>query len=318
MVSIKQIAADLGVSAATVSNALTGKGRVSEALGNRIRARASELGYRPSSVARALKTGRSGILGLVMPDLTNPLFPRIAQTLAQAADSRQMGVLIADSRGSEAEQTEALRRLVDRGVDGLLVVPSRGTTIAPQPKPTVVINAASDQTNTISADHHGGGAQIAAHMLDLGHKRLALLGNDPVSLVQQDRIAGMRAALPSGTEAHVLWGNEGLDSLPFLVAQGVTAVLATSDLMALRVHSHLTQRGLSVPGDVSLSGFDDLPLATAMHPALTTIAQDMEAIAMTALAILLDQIEGRPAREVGQTVPTRLVIRQSTAQPRPT
>ena len=121
MANLKKIAADVGVSTATVSNALSGKGRVSQEVVDLIKARAEELGYRPSNAARALKTGQSGILGLVMPDLTNPLFPRIAQMLSIAADKKQLGILIADSRGSAAEQSEAQRRLLDRGVDGLLL-----------------------------------------------------------------------------------------------------------------------------------------------------------------------------------------------------
>ncbi|WP_108258058.1 LacI family DNA-binding transcriptional regulator [Mangrovicoccus ximenensis] len=110
MASIKQIAQDIGVSAATVSNALTGKGRVSKDLAGRIRARADELGYRPSSAARALKTGQSGIIGLVMPDLTNPLFPRIAQGLSIAAEARGLGILIADSRTGGARRPMARDR----------------------------------------------------------------------------------------------------------------------------------------------------------------------------------------------------------------
>ena len=123
MISIERIANDVGVSIATVSNALTGKGRVSQEVVDRIQARAEELGYRPSIAARALKTGHTGILGLVMPDLTTPLFPRIAQTLSIAADKRKLGILIADSRGSADEQSEAFRRLLDRGMDGLLAIP---------------------------------------------------------------------------------------------------------------------------------------------------------------------------------------------------
>ncbi len=183
MVSIKDIAADVGVTAATVSNALNGKGRVSEQLAERIRARADELGYRPSSAAIALKSGRSNILGLVMPDLTNPLFPQIAQQLSMAAEERDLAILIADSRGSATEQQQAMRRLISRGVDGLIVVPQRGSSPAPQPVPMAIINAASDPRNTISSDHKGGGAMIAQHIVELGHRHVAILGGDPISEV---------------------------------------------------------------------------------------------------------------------------------------
>ena len=318
MVSIKQIAADIGVSAATVSNALTGKGRVSEEMARRIRLRAEELGYRPNVTARALKSGQTGILGLVMPDLTNPLFPRIAQSLSEAADARHLGILIADSRGSAGEQRTAMRRLIDRGVDGLLVVPQKGSAPEAQAVPMVVINTASDPQNTVSSDHVGGGHLIGTHIAELGHRSVVLLGGDAVSEVQQDRIAGMRAALAGRAETAVRWGATGIEDLPALIRGGATAVLATSDLLALQVQSALAQAGLSVPRDVSLTGFDDLPLATAMHPALTTVAQNVPEIAIRAIDAICARIAGAPALADSQTVPTRLVRRASARSLHPT
>ena len=190
MTNIKQIATDMGVSVATVSNALTGKGRVSSEMVERIKQRASDLGYRPSLAGRALRSGQSGILGLVMPDLTNPLFPRIAQNLSLVADDRQLGILIADSRGNPDEQMQAIERLLDRGVDGLLIVPQKGTAPGVQRVPTVIINTASDPDNTVSADHAGGGKLIAEHIAELGHRHVVILGEDRVSEVQRDRVEG--------------------------------------------------------------------------------------------------------------------------------
>lgn len=317
MSSLKQIAADIGVSVATVSNALTDKGRVSKEMAARIRARAEELGYRPNVTARALKRGQTGILGLVMPDLTNPLFPRIAQSLSDAADARQLGILIADSRRNAGEQENAMRRLIDRGVDGLLVVPQKGSAPEPQAVPTVVINTPSDPRNTVSADHVGGGYLIGRHIADLGHRNVVLLGGDAVSDVQQDRIAGMRRALQGRARVCVCWGADGIATLPLQVTNGASAVLTTSDLLALRVQSTLASAGLSVPGDVSLTGFDDLPLALAMHPPLSTVAQDVDRIAGRAIAIMCDLIAGQPAPVSGETIPTRLVVRQSTTSFQP-
>jgi LacI family transcriptional regulator, galactose operon repressor len=315
MVSIKQIAKQVGVSPATVSNALTGKGRVSPKMIDRIQAVAKELGYRPSMAGRALQNGQTGILGLVMPDLTNPLFPRIAQHLSAAADERGLGILIADSRGRAAEQIQALRRLVDRGVDGLLVVPQKGTSPEPQLVPTVVINTVSDPQNTVSADHAGGGRLVAEHIASQGHRYVVILGGDPVSEVQRDRIAGMKSAFSDQVEVRVLWGEPGLAEIVALVADGATAIMTTSDLTALTAQSHLTRAGLSVPEDVSLTGFDDLPLAVAMHPTLTTVAQDVQQIAEHALKTVTEMIAGAAAPVSCETVPMRLVTRQSTSKP---
>ena len=315
MVSLKEIAQNVGVSTATVSNALTGKGRVSEVTVARIRETAEELGYRPSSAARALKTGQTGILGLVMPDLTNPLFPRIAQTLSIAADKRRLGILIADSRGSACEQSEALRRLIERGVDGLLVVPQKGTTPEPMPVPVTVINTGSDPTNAVSADHAGGGALIARHILDLGHRKVVILGGDRVSEVQQDRIAGMEQILKNNVVAQVLWGEEGTKQAILEIQSGTTAIMTTSDLIALRVRSELMGAGVSVPDQVSLTGFDDMTFAPIMHPALTTVAQNVDEIARRAIDIITAKIRGDVPEQEGKTVPMRLVVRQSTSIP---
>jgi LacI family transcriptional regulator len=315
MVSIKEIASDIGVSTATVSNALTGKGRVSEGMVARIQARAAELGYRPSIAALALKTGQTGILGLVMPDLTNPLFPRIAQTLSIAADKRKLGILIADSRGSIDEQGEACRRLVGRGVDGLLVVPQKGTTPDPMPVPIAVINTASDPKNSVSADHAGGGALIARHIADFGHRKVVILGGDPVSEVQRDRIAGMSEALRGAIPASVMWGDKGAEQAIAEVKAGATAIMTTSDLIALRVRSDLMRAHISVPDQVSLTGFDDMTFAPLMHPALTTVAQNVEEIADRAIEIISAKIAGNAPEREGETVPMRLVERQSTSIP---
>lgn len=315
MVSIKDIASDLGITAATVSNALSGKGRVSQDLATRIRSRADELGYRPNLAGRALRSGKTGILGLVMPDLTNPLFPRIAQTISNEADARQLGILIADSRGSAAEQNAALRRLLNLGVDGLLVVPQKGTSPDPMPVPVAIINTQSDPQNAVSADHIGGGALIARHITEIGHRQLLLLGGDPVSEVQRDRIKGMTSALPPDVSARTLWGAAGVADVPIQIRDGVTAILTTSDLIALQVHSCLLRAQISVPDQVSLTGFDNMSISSIMHPTLTTVAQNVEDIASRAIAIITAMIAGTPVPKLGDVVPMRLVIRQSTAIP---
>lgn len=313
MTNIKQIATDMSVSVATVSNALTGKGRVSSEMVERIRQRASDLGYRPSLAGRALRSGQSGILGLVMPDLTNPLFPRIAQNLSLIADDRQLGILIADSRGNPVEQMQAIERLLDRGVDGLLIVPQKGTAPGMQRVPTVIINTASDPDNTVSADHAGGGRLIAEHIAELGHSHVVLLGGDPVSEVQRDRVHGMRSAFRNSVTVQEYWEDDGIERLATAIENGATAIMTTSDLLALRVHSHLTRCGIVVPRDISLTGFDDLPFATAMHPKLTTVAQDVEQIASLAIERLIHAIQNTRALEQTATIPMRLVIRNSTA-----
>lgn len=316
--SLSRIAETLGVSTATVSNALSGKGRVSAEVAERVRSAAAALGYVGSPAARALRTGRSGVLGLVLPDIANPLFPQIAQAIEAAAAAAGFGVLIADARGEVGLQTEAIGRLLDRGVDGLIVVPRRGTRIADLGCPVAVIDSPSTPGNTVSADHWQGGQAVAAHLAGLGHRRILLVGNNPESNVQNDRLGGMRAV--AGLQTETLWLGRmppGPLGLARKVAEGFTAIATLSDLHALRVLTELSAAGLRVPQDVSVTGFDDLIWAPVITPALTTVHMDMPRIAALAVDALTRAIGGGGGLVAAteSRVPMRLVPRASSAPP---
>ncbi|MDX0624280.1 substrate-binding domain-containing protein [Sinorhizobium medicae] len=329
---LTRIANTLGVSAATVSNALSGKGRVSAELTDRIRSIAAELGYVPSQAGRALRTGRSGVIGLVLPDISNPLFPQIAQAIEFAASSAGYGVLIADSRGDIAIQTRAIERLIERGVDGMVIVPRRGTRIADVGCPVAVVDTPSTPGNTVAADHWDGGRQIADHLVRLGHRHLLIIGNNPASNVQNDRVGGLRSALREDVCAETLWierleevNGKGCSlGLAAKVAEGVTAFAAVSDLHALRALTELQRAGIHVPEQASVTGFDDLIWSPVVTPALTTVRTDMARIAAIAVEALVQAIGaeepehssvGAPVSAPVSKVPMQLVVRQSTATP---
>ncbi len=301
------------MSSATVSNALSGKGRVSAAMAERVRRRADEIGFQPSMAARALKTGRSGILGLVMPDLSNPLFPKLAQSVEIAAKHAGYGVLIADSRGEASEQIDAIERLRQRGVDGIIIVPHRGTRPKVQSFPTALIHTPSDPFNTVSSDHAQGGRLAAQALLDLGHRQVLILGADRSSEVQRDRIAGMNAVLRGRAQSRILWDSDPADLLSDALRSGVTAVLTTSDLLALRVLSEAYQAEIRVPQDLSIIGFDDLPFGTVLRPALSTVTQDVGRIAGTAISHLQALIDDADAAPAPSAIPMTLTLRGSTA-----
>lgn len=335
--NLSKIAEALGVSSATVSNALSGKGRVSADLVKKIRKKAGEMGYVPSRAGRALRTGRSGVLGLVLPDIGNPLFPQIAQAMERAAATNDYGVLIADSRDDVTTQTDAIGRLIERGVDGLIVIPRRGTRIGTVGCPVAMIDTPSTPGNTVSADHWQAGEQIARHLMELGHKNILLLGNDPASNVQNDRIGGMKAAFKRDISCQTLWlqpllrkgGTAASLNLSKRIAQGVSAIATVSDLLALRVLTELQTAGFQVPTQVSVTGFDDLIFSPVISPALTTVRMNMSQIANIAVAALIDEINGnrdpkpktslQKKRTVPDTVmadtsrvPMELIIRSST------
>lgn len=324
--NLSRIATSLGVSVATVSNALSGKGRVSEQLAERIKEHAASLGYVPSQAGRALRTGRSGVLGLVLPDIANPLFPKLAQAIEFAATSAGYGVLIADSRGSVGAQTEAINRLIERGVEGMVIVPRRGTRISAASCPVAVIDTASTPGNTVAADHIQGGRAIADHLAELGHKRILIIGNNPGSNVQNDRAGGIRSGLRPGMSSATLWierlERDRGDGCPLglreKVKEGFTAFAALSDLQALRALTELQRDGIDVPATASVTGFDDLIWSPVVTPALTTVAMDMGTIAEIAISSLVRTIQTVGSREgtlvTAETdrVPMRLVARQSS------
>lgn len=327
--NLSDIAKALGVSVATVSNAMSGKGRVSQELGRTIREKAKELGYVPSLAGRALSTGRSHVLGLVLADIAHPLFPQFAQAIEHAASEAGYGVLIGDSRGDVEAQSRAINRLIERGADGIVVVPRHGTRIGDIGRPVAVIDSPTTPGNTVAADHWNGGREIGRHLLDLGHRSVAIIGLHSDSNVQNDRIGGIREAFAGRGETRLIWIGEmerrhgaGCSlGLVRLVEEGVTAFAAVSDLHALRAITELQQGGISIPGDVSVTGFDDLIWAGVIAPSLTTMRMDMERIAEIAIADLISQIEqdgagavprGLKASQGQNCIPMELIIRQSS------
>ena len=303
---LQDIATHLGVSAATVSNALNDRGRVSPDLRDRIRATAASLGYNPSPQARALRTGRSGVIGLVLPDISNPLFPAMAQAVEAAAARAGFGVLIADSMGDTHAQTAALHRLTRQGADGIIVIPRRGTRVMDMPLPLAVIDTPSTPGNAVASDHRGGGALAARHLVSLGHTQFLLIAESRDSTVQRDRISGMKSALPPGTTMATHWLEDG--PLP---AVSASAIIATSDLHALSALTALQRCGKRIPQDISIIGFDDHAFARAITPALTTVAQDTRALADAAIAHIMAQLNTTQTTEI--TVPMHLIHRESTA-----
>lgn len=326
--NLSDIAAALGVSVATVSNALSGKGRVSSELIEKIRKTAADTGYIPSLPGKALRTGRSGVLGLVLADIAHPLFPQIAQAIEFAAANCGYGVLIADSRGDIATQTQAINRLLERGADGLVVVPRRGTRVGNIGRPVVVIDSPSTPGNTVAADHWNGGQQMAQHLLSQGHRRFVIIGGSSTSNVQNDRVGGIRSSLSGDAKSDVIWiedieKKKGKSCELGLVAKahlGATAFCAVSDLHALRALMELQRGGIDVPGAASVTGFDDLiwsPVAS-----LTTMRMDMATIADIAIARLIEAIEAEGGASAPDenpkphmsSVPMQLVVRQSSGR----
>lgn len=319
-VSMQDIADAVGVSRASVSNALRGKGRLSEDTKTQIFEAAARLNFTPSNLGRALRTGRSHAIGLVIPDFRMPLFAEFARAFAIAAQSRDMVLSVADSMGAHQTQAAHIAEFAARGVDALVVIPLRGTKVEqlPEGQNILVLDAANNPRNSISSDHFMGGKMMAAHLIAQGHRDIILLDSDDVGDKRgASRVNDLRR---EGFEAGFAQASVHLRrlSLPSRFEQvrdhfadfdlgNTTAIAATYDVLALGAMHALLARGLRVPQDIALTGFDDTVWGQIMHPPLTTIRQDLTGLAESAFAIALGEAKS------GQILPVQLVQRASSS-----
>lgn len=307
--TLKDVARAAGVSLASASYAINGSGSVGETTRAHILQVAGDLGYRPNTSAKAMKTGRTGVLGLVLPDLTNPFFPSLAQAVLQTARRQGYNVLLADTGGALEEQRAAIRLLVDQGIDGLLWFPiddsnprtSRPTTDMGR-IPIVVLDRNLPDYDVVLADYAMGGRLAAEHLMAAGHVNIGVISGPLAASSARHRAEGAIAVIRQ--HANLAWNVENAFALELdpaaaraLERREVTAVVAGSDLIAIGAMRHLESVGLSVPQDVSIVGFDDIPWAALNTPPLTTIDMPIEAMVVSAIETLVQRIaEGPGAR----------------------
>ena len=321
-VTLTQVARHAGVSTATVSFVINDTKPVSPAVERRVRDAIAALGYHPSHAAQSLRTGRSATIGLLIPDLTNPFFPKLAQDIEREARVRGYAVLLADSHDDPRLQREALTNLTRRGVDALLIVPAVGTgETLTSPIPLVLIDRDAGGQPTVQSDKTQGGRLAAAHVMALGHRRIVILAGPDRQGQPGERVQGMLGAarqagisIPASAVHHSGYGVEDgragthalLDAHP-----DATALLAANDTLALGALSAAHSRGLNVPTDLSLVGFDDISWAALSSPPLTTVRQDTQALARRAIDRALTPPSDTPP-PAEPPVPTELIVRGST------
>ena len=342
------VAHQAGVSVATVSYVLNaGPKPVSKDKRERVLAAVAALGYRPNAIARSLRARRTTILGLVVPDSANPYFARLARAVEDAAAERAFQVVVcnaAEDTAREASQIEALLRLQ---VDGLIWVPAdvrrqpatgNGAGVgAPERSaselagvPTVQLDRAlpraHETSDVIESDNALGGRLAAEHLLKLGHRRIAFLSGPAEHQHTIDRLRGAREALArkgvtplvahgdfsyeSGYEAARRWCAAKQDTRP-------TAIMCANDAMAVGVLCAAAELGVDVPGQLSVTGYDDIPPARFSVPPLTTVAQPLDAMAREAIDRLLLRVShaGDAPEPVLRVHSVELVVRASTAAP---
>jgi LacI family transcriptional regulator len=321
-VTIKDVARAAGVSASTVTRALTNPEMVNPATRERVRQTAAALGYLPNRAARGLITGRTGNLGLLVPDLANPFFPSVVKGVQARAHEADYAVFLVDTDEDAAVEAGLVHRL-SKQVDGLVLCSPRMTEdelrAVLNDTPVVLINRRIGRVPSVTPAFPDAMRQAVSHLTALGHRRIAYVAGPRSSWANRERVRSLRSiAGPAGVDL-VEIGNVipqfpgGVAAADQVLAADVTAVIAYNDLVALGLLHRFAARGVSVPGDLSVLGFDDIALAEMVHPALTTVALPKEQSGRAAVDLLLQLLE-QPDRAgaVRRELPTQLLVRGST------
>ena len=332
-VRMRDVAELAGVSPRTVSNVVNGYEHVSPAMRARVQQALDELGYEMNAAARSLKSGRTGMIALVVPELHSPYFAELADAVVRAADRRRLTVLIEVTEGMRERELKVLSGGRKQLTDGALLSPV-GLTSEPDLQlrrdfPLVLLGESrlGDLFDHVGLDNAAATRAAVRHLLDIGRTRVSALGTDtllPAAVMRQRAFeeamdeAGVR---PHGTLRTVSWERHaGAAAVDALVASGEQlpdAIFAFNDTLAIGALRALLRHGISVPGDIAVAGIDDVDEAAYATPSLTSIAPDLKALAEGALALLAEQMGatrggGTPPAPRQEWVPFRLVVREST------
>lgn len=332
-VSITDIAAVAGVSPSTVSRALQGHPRISQARQAEIRALADRLGYRPSQIARSLVTGRTHTLGVVITDVTDPFVAEVMKSAEAVSRAAGYTLLFASSDRDPDRELEAIRLLLERQVDGLIVISGRaGPRYAeiraaagaePAGWPLVLVNneQAGPGIYSVRVDNRAGAARAVACLKSLGHRRIAFVAGPERGRSSRERLEGYRQGMAANglapQEALVVAGGGLLEDGPralaalMALAEPPTGVLCYNDLAAIGLLAAAAQSGLRIPDALSVIGYDNLPLSAYSIPPLTTIDQPKAEMGRQAVAMCLRALDGQPV--ANQTLEGQLILRASTA-----
>jgi len=335
-IDIRGVAAHARVSIATVSRTINHVPSVDPALAARVWKAVAELNYFPNTQARALVSGKSKLLGLIVSEITNPFFPELIQEFEQVAVAHGYEILIGSTNYEPKTMELCARRMLERKVDGVAIM-TFGVEeflldrFAAEDVPMVFIDAPSSQPRsaTLSVDYRAGINEAVQHLAVLGHRKIAFISG-PLKLrsAETRRNAFLDCMRLAGLTTNPEWiieGNHTLDSGRDAMQQILalprlpTAVLCSNDLTAIGCQHALFEAKLKVPDDFSLIGFDDVHLAEYTIPPLTTVRMSCKDIAQAAVSSLIAHmapVQGRHETHTRAHIPTRLIVRQTTGLPK--
>jgi LacI family transcriptional regulator len=325
-VTIRDVARLAGVSTASVSRVLAAPEQVRAETRRRVQAAAAQLGYRPNRIAQSLSTGRTGNIGLLVPDIANPFFPTIVKAAQARARELDSAVFIADTDEDPVLEVALIRQLAKQ-VDGFLLCAARAADedlrSLSDGTPVVILNRRVGPIPSVIFDNFDAARQAVTHLVALGHRRIAFIAGPRTSWVNRERRRGLRAAAAAAGVDLVEIGNVsptldgGVAAADPLLATPATAAIAYNDLVALGVLARLRARGIEVPARISLVGFDDIPTTEFVDPPLTTAAGAKTQLGRAGVDLLMTLLreEQPPTSVTRRVLPTQLIVRGSTTAP---
>ena len=333
--NIFEVAKRAGVSTATVSRVLSRPEMVSPRTRNRVMKAVELLRYVPNAAGKNLRTLRSGKLLVTVPDISNPFFSQILQGIEDVAQREGYAVLVGDTQ-HDAEREERYASMLKRHeADGLIFLghrlPKQASEIvrAANGRSAPVVNGCEFSPGlgvpSVHIDNAKAAAEAMEHLYKLGHRRIGVITGTLISPLSRDRLRGAKAAAKKNralTACIIMNGDFSMESAVVAANRLLgtkdppTAIFCFSDEMAMGAIETAKRRGLRLPTDLSIVGFDDIRFARCTDPPLTTVAQPMRAIGEGTVRLLLEILRGRPTPPESVTLPHTLIIRSSTAPPR--
>lgn len=328
-VTLRDVARASGCSVATVSRVLAGTRPVGPETARRVREAAEALGYRPNQAARALRSRSTGTVGLVLPQITNPFYPALVRELTHALHAEGRAVLLADCDDDPTAEAEYIDDLLSRRVDALLVIPaderrSRDAVAAAAARVPLVLmdrGCGPGIADSVGVDNAAGMALVLGHLAATGRRRVCYLGADGTASAAAERRAAYAAGaavLDPGAPGRIAlggfsveWGRAAVD---LVWDARPDALVCANDLIAVGALQRLQQLGADVPGEVAVTGFDDIPMAALAAPGITTVRQPVAELAAEATQLLGRRLAGRgegPQRAI--RLAPELVVRESSA-----
>ena len=324
--TIKDVARDAGVAISTVSRVLNNSGPVSESTRKRIMDSVERLGFVPNKSASNLVTQKTHMIGVILPDLYGEFYSEVIRSLDQTAQTYGYNVILSSSQNNQAEVEAALKPM-QGSVDGLIVMYPNVNALLdknsfPVDIPLVLLHnrASDDRFYSITVDNFGGAHAMVNHLIQVGHQRIAIIKGEDSNIDAIERLRGYNEAIKAaGLDYRTVFGGDFTQNSGYEAARQIlssspmpTAVFASNDAMAIGAMSAFREAGLSIPEDIAIAGFDDIPIAKYLSPPLTTIRFSIKKMGELAVQNLIGAMAplGQEAAKQ-ELLPAELVVRQS-------